>query len=118
MVLDFAGLAAAGALPRHAATPASSRCKKVSCVRSAALGEVGDVVADRNNRFYVVIEHGGFLGIGEDRVAFPIERFWAKGDALVIRGVTEADIDAMGDYRDSAERYREVADNAQAELTV
>ncbi len=51
--------------------------------RGDKLGEVGRVVLDpRTNREYVVVEHGGFLGIGEDRVAFPIERFWMRGDNL------------------------------------
>ena len=85
--------------------------------RGDKLGEVGRVVLDpRTNREYVVVEHGGFLGIGEDRVAFPIERFWMRGDNLVLRGVTEADIEAMADYRDQARNYQRVADNDQVNL--
>lgn len=86
--------------------------------RGEKLGDVGSVVTNGYNRFYVVVEQGGFLGIGDDEVAFPIERFWVKDDALVIRGVTEDDIDRMDDYRGAAENYRQVADGAVAELKV
>ena len=65
---------------------------------------------------YVVVAHGGFLGIGEDRVAFPLERFWMRGDRLVIRGVTENDIEAMDDYRDQVRNYQRVADTGRVDL--
>jgi sporulation protein YlmC with PRC-barrel domain len=85
--------------------------------RGEKLGEVNRVVLDpRTNHEYVVVEHGGFLGIGEDRVAFPLERFWMRGDHLVLRGVTEDDIDAMDDYRDQARNYQRVADNDRVDL--
>jgi sporulation protein YlmC with PRC-barrel domain len=86
--------------------------------RGERLGEVGRVVLDpRTNSQYVIVERGGFLGIGEDRVAFPIERFWMRGnDRLVLRGVTPEDIEAMDDYRDQARNYRRVADTDRVDL--
>jgi hypothetical protein len=75
-------------------------------------------VADGNNKRYVVIGHGGFLGIGEDRVAFPLERFGISGDRLVIRGVTENDIEAMDDYRDQTANYRRLSNNDRLDLRV
>jgi sporulation protein YlmC with PRC-barrel domain len=85
--------------------------------RGEELGEVGRVVLDpRTKRQYVVVESGGFLGIGEDRVAFPLDRFWMRGDRLVLRGVTEEDIDAMDDYRDQIRNYRQVADTDRVDL--
>jgi sporulation protein YlmC with PRC-barrel domain len=86
--------------------------------RGEKLGDVDRVIADGNNRNFVVVAHGGFLGIGEDQVAFPIERFWMRGDRLVIRGVTDDDIEAMDDYRDAVQNYQRVSDNDQAELRV
>ena len=41
-----------------------------------------------------------------------------KGDALVTLDFTEGDIDAMDDYRDGAEDYTEVPDDAYAVVTV
>src|SRR5690606_29059935 len=70
------------------------------------LGDVGEVVADQQGQQYVVITEGGFLGIGEDRVALPLERFWVQGDRLVVHGVTEADIEAMDDYRGQSDNYK------------
>ncbi len=114
------------AVPANAATgPARPMAARelddldVYNARGDKLGEVGRVVLDpRTNREYVVVEHGGFLGIGEDRVAFPIERFWMRGDRLVLRGVTEADIEAMTDYRDQSRNYQRVADNDQVNLRI
>ena len=86
--------------------------------RGDKLGDVERVIADSSNRNFVVISHGGFLGIGEDQVAFPMERFWMRGDRLVIRGVADDDIEAMANYRDAVQNYRRVSDSSQAELRV
>ncbi|MBD2750356.1 PRC-barrel domain-containing protein [Microvirga sp. BT688] len=56
--------------------------------RGEELGEVDRVIVTPQDRRFVVVGAGGFLGIGRDRVAFPLERFWMRGDQLVIRGVT------------------------------
>jgi hypothetical protein len=55
-------------------------------------------------------------GSAEDKVAFPIDRFWIRGDRLVIRGVTENDIGAMDDYRDQVPNYRRVGGNERIEF--
>jgi hypothetical protein len=86
--------------------------------RGEKLGDAERIVVDGNNKRYVVIGHGGFLGIGEDRVAFPLERFGISGDRLVIRGVTEEDIEAMDDYRDQAMNYRRLSNNERLDLRV
>lgn len=86
--------------------------------RGERLGDAERIVVDGNNKRYVVIGHGGFLGIGEDRVAFPLERFGITGDRLVIRGVTEEDIEAMDDYREQAMNYRRVSNNDRLDLRV
>ncbi len=50
-------------------------------------------------------------------MAFPIERFWMRGnDRLVLRGVTPEDIEAMDDYRYQARNYRRVADTDRVDL--
>ena len=82
------------------------------------LGDVGQVVQDANNRQYVVITEGGFFGIGEDRAALPLERFWVQEDRLVAHGVTEEDIQAMGDFRDQSDQYSEMDDGAKASVGV
>jgi len=84
--------------------------------RGERLGDVDQVIADGNNRRYVVIAQGGFLGLGEDKVAFPLDRFWMRGDRLVIRGVTEDEIGSMANYRDQIQNYKRVAEGDRIDL--
>lgn len=81
------------------------------------LGDVEKLITDtQRKQKYIVIGHGGFLGIGEDKVAFPIDRFWMRGDRLVLRGVTEQDIEQMANYRDQVQNYASVSDNDNVNL--
>jgi hypothetical protein len=80
------------------------------------LGDVDRVVVDKQGKQYIVIGNGGFLGIGRDRVAFPVDRFWLSGDHLVIRGVTEQDIENSDNYRDHFDSLRRLTANDQASL--
>jgi predicted outer membrane protein len=84
--------------------------------RGEDLGDVDAVVQDSAGRKYVVIAEGGFLGLGVDKVAFPADRFWTRGDRLMIRGVTDDDIDRMADYRDQPTAYSELAENATVRI--
>lgn len=84
------------------------------------LGEVDRVIMiQKNDKRYVVVSHGGFLGLGEDKVAFPLERFAVKGnDRLVIRGVTEQDVENMDNWKNDISDYRKLRDEDQANLSV
>ncbi|WP_052340812.1 PRC-barrel domain-containing protein [Salinarimonas rosea] len=66
--------------------------------RGQELGDVERIVATPNDDFLVVIGAGGFLGLGEDTVALPLDRLSMRGDQLMVRGITEADIEGMQDY--------------------
>ena len=81
------------------------------------LGDVDEVISI-NNKPHVVVAHGGFMGIGEDKVTFPLERFVLSGNNhLVIRGVTEQDIEAMGEWQTKVGiDENKVADNTQVKL--
>jgi hypothetical protein len=81
------------------------------------LGDVDEVISI-NNKPYVVVAHGGFMGIGENKVTFPLERFVLSGnDHLVIHGITEQDIDAMGEWQTKVGiDENKVADNTQVKL--
>jgi ribosomal 30S subunit maturation factor RimM len=68
------------------------------------LGTVDRVLQDpQGQQFYVVVSHGGFLGLGQDEAVMPLERMVMHGDRLLIQGVTEADLEAM----DDPDRYAE-----------
>ncbi|MBJ6126810.1 DUF4142 domain-containing protein [Microvirga splendida] len=86
--------------------------------RGDEIGQVDRVIVTPQGRHFVVVGAGGFLGIGRDTVAFPLERFGMRNDRLVIRGVTEQDIEAMDDYRDRLDSYQRVDRTAQAELRI
>ena len=81
------------------------------------LGDVDEVISI-NNKPHVVVAHGGFMGIGENKVTFPLERFVLSGnDHLVIHGITEQDIDAMGEWQTKVGiNENKVADNTQVKL--
>ncbi len=83
------------------------------------IGSVSDIVAGANDEHFVVIGQGGFFGIGEDRAALPLDRFWIQDDRLVVAGVTEDDIGNLGDVRTGDdEAYSKVDNDTQAEVAV
>lgn len=83
--------------------------------RGEELGEVDRVIVTPQGRRFVVVGAGGFLGLGRDQMAFALERFGMRGDRLVIRVVTEDDIEAMDDYRDTLDNFQRVSRNEQAD---
>lgn len=56
------------------------------------LGDVEEVV-ELNGRRYIIIGHGGFLGLGEREVAIPLDAVYFNGEALVMPGLTEEQIE-------------------------
>ncbi|WP_185802637.1 PRC-barrel domain-containing protein [Pontivivens nitratireducens] len=61
------------------------------------LGEFSRVVAN-NGRMYAIIEHGGFLGLGESEVALPLDRMMLGDDRLILQGLTEDELEALPEY--------------------
>ena len=59
------------------------------------LGDIERVYMGTDNKPYIVIGHGGFLGLGEKRVSIPLERTAMRGDRLVIQGMSDEQIKAM-----------------------
>ncbi|GGK28307.1 PRC-barrel domain-containing protein [Salinarimonas ramus] len=71
----------------------------------ASLGEVvGDVrvvVVDEDGMHYIVVEVGGFLGFGENRVAVPMTSVAARGDvSLALVGITGDQLEAMAEWNE------------------
>lgn len=79
------------------------------------LGEVERVVA-MNQRPYVVLSHGGFFGLGEREVALPLDRISSvrNDDELVMRGLSEEDIDALPRF--DADRAQQLRPNQQVQI--
>ncbi|OHV78026.1 hypothetical protein LCM4579_06700 [Ensifer sp. LCM 4579] len=84
--------------------------------RGEELGTVDRVIRS-NDRLYVVLQHGGFLGLGEDEVAVPLDRISSvRGDdQLLMRGMSEEDIEAMPNI--SSETGTELRNNMRVEIS-
>jgi sporulation protein YlmC with PRC-barrel domain len=74
------------------------------------LGSVSRVVEDTNDgQTYVIIGHGGFLGLGEKEVAFSPDNLTLGDDLrLIVRGMTEEQIADMPAFEMDEERFREL----------
>jgi sporulation protein YlmC with PRC-barrel domain len=89
----------------------------VYSLRGQKVGEVKRVIRSLgDNRGYVVLEHGGFLGLGEKEVPLPINRMFVMNDRLVVAGMTEAEVNAIPDWDFNTDEYREYRDNETVEI--
>jgi sporulation protein YlmC with PRC-barrel domain len=84
--------------------------------RGQQLGHVEQVILGRDNKQYIVIGHGGFLGLGEKRIVLGLDNVRLTGDRLVIRGLTEAELKAMPAWNWPRGTYRELEDDATVDL--
>ena len=75
------------------------------------LGDVDRVVQTTDGKAYAVVGFGGFLGLGERKVAIPVEQLALRGDRLVVTTMTTEQLralpafDAGTTYRDAATSY-------------
>lgn len=80
--------------------------------RGQLLGDVERVVVSlADNQQYIVIGHGGILGLGEKQVAIPLSNTYLVGDRLTVRGLSEAQIEAMPEWSWDRNRFRELSEN-------
>lgn len=61
------------------------------------IGSIGEIVSNGDHLF-AIIQHGGFLGIGADKIAVPLNRLGFRGDDLVLLGLSDEQIDHLPDY--------------------
>ena len=81
------------------------------------LGEVDQVIADQTGtRKYLVLAHGGFIGLFEDEVALPLERVVYRGDRLIVSGLTEQEIEDMPNWESRVGSGRELEDSQTVEV--
>jgi len=79
------------------------------------LGDVEEVV-ELNGRQYIIIGHGGFLGLGEHEVAIPLDAIHYDGEQLVLPDVTEQDIEDRTDVDPS--EFGELDDDATVNVNI
>jgi len=65
---------------------------------------------------FVVIERGGFFGIGAKEIAIPIENVAVQGDKVMLRNMDVAQLDGMPAYKNENNAYRELDDAQQVTL--
>jgi len=64
------------------------------------VGEIQDLVLDQNKVGYVVVNVGGFLGMGDKDVAIPASKLQLNGDnqAILLSGMTEDDLKNLPEF--------------------
>jgi sporulation protein YlmC with PRC-barrel domain len=82
------------------------------------LGSVSRVVEDTNDgQIYVIIGHGGFLGLGEKEIAMNPQNLHVDNDGqVVVSGLTEEQIEDMPAYEHDEARFRELEDEGTVQV--
>jgi sporulation protein YlmC with PRC-barrel domain len=93
--------------------------RDVYSIRGQKIGEVKRLVERIGDKQgYVVLEHGGFLGLGEKEVPIPLNRVFMMGNRLVAAGLTEAEVNAIPDWDFNSRTFREFGDNDTVEIGI
>ncbi|WP_417308179.1 PRC-barrel domain-containing protein [Devosia sp.] len=79
------------------------------------IGEIEDIVM-RGGQTYVIVGNGGFFGIGEKEVALPLSDMVLRGDQLVMRAITEDDVEQMEDV--DVSDFQTVEGNQTVDVTI
>jgi sporulation protein YlmC with PRC-barrel domain len=85
--------------------------------REEKLGEVEAVVTGMGGRTFLIVSHGGFLGLGEKRVAVPAEQVAMRGDRLVSDRLTDDQLRDLPAYDRNA-GYRDMDNNQSAQIRI
>jgi sporulation protein YlmC with PRC-barrel domain len=85
--------------------------------RGNNLGSIDDVLVDGNRQYHIVISFGGFLGMGERKVLYPVDRVQFQGDRLVIPGLTDDVLKQLPAYREQP-GFQSVDRNQQINVAV
>ncbi|MBJ6126818.1 PRC-barrel domain-containing protein [Microvirga splendida] len=86
--------------------------REIYSTRGEMLGSVKRVVLDVTDGItFIVLERGGFVGIGEKEFPLPADRLYTQGGRLVVPGLTDAELDNAADWDVRDQKYREMADS-------
>jgi PRC-barrel domain protein len=80
----------------------------------AEIGRVVERIADQKQ--FVVVERGGFLGIGGKETPIPLENILVQGEKATLRNLDAARLDALPEYKDEKNAYRELDDAQQVSI--
>lgn len=77
--------------------PVDLEGRNVVTFEGEEIGEVDSLVMS-GGEVHAIVAHGGFLGIGQNRVAVPMQRLGMRGEDVVLLGLTEEQIDALPEF--------------------
>jgi hypothetical protein len=80
----------------------------------AEIERVVERIADKKQ--FVVVERGGFLGIGGKETAIPLENIAVQGEKAMLRNLDAARLDALPEYKNEKNAYRELDDAQQVSI--
>jgi sporulation protein YlmC with PRC-barrel domain len=108
-----------------APTTASGQAIPVSRIRNMVVydakgtkvGDVERIVQSQDGKRELVVGVGGFLGLGERRLAIPAENVSMRGDRLLLEGLTEEQLKRMPAIERNSRELRDVEGNATIELS-
>jgi len=74
--------------------------------RGEKLGTAAGVVqGTADKKQYLVIKHGGFLGLGEKKTALSVDGLIMRGNQIVVPGLTDDQIRAMPRFDDNTDQF-------------
>jgi hypothetical protein len=83
--------------------------------------EIGDIegVVENNadKKQFVLVERGGFLGFGAKEIAIPVENLAVQGEKVTLRNMDVAQLDAITEFTNDNNTFRELDDTQQINLT-
>jgi sporulation protein YlmC with PRC-barrel domain len=117
--------ATTGAAPSPRSPTASVRPVQASRVKNmvvynekgARLGEVERIVQAQDGKQQLIVGVGGFLGLGERRVAIPSGDVAMRGDRLILEDLTEEQLKRMPPVDRNSRELRDIDGNATIELS-
>lgn len=111
-----AGQTAAAATPGTAMQVSRVINMNVTNMKGDVLGDIEHVVKNTDGKDYVVIGHGGFLGMGQKHVALPLDTMVLRNGRMEMRGLTDDQIRAMNSWTDNQPGYTDLQMNGSVQV--
>lgn len=92
--------------------------KDIYNVKGQQVGDVERVLVGEGDTMYVVIGHGGFLGLGEKQILLPFDHITVRDGRLTVAGLTDEQIKALPEFDGNARGYRDADRSRKAEFQV
>jgi sporulation protein YlmC with PRC-barrel domain len=85
--------------------------------KGARLGEVERIVQTQDGKQHLIVGVGGFLGLGERRVAISSGDVAMRGDRLILENMSEEQLKRMPPVDRNSREFRDIDGNATIELS-